>query len=122
MHTDRLDGPVDLFALTLNLGTTSVSRSIRLSAGAARAAVHLQAPSTWTGTAKLRLSLADDEALNADNEPLASWLDFETAITFTVAGGLLIRGIPIIGAGNIRLEVTTVDDAVGTVDAVVLVY
>ena len=92
-----------MFALTLNLGTTSVSRSIRLSAGAARAPVHLQAPSTWTGTAKLRLSLADDEALNANNEPLASWLYFETAITFPVAGCLLILGFPIIRSVHTRL-------------------
>lgn len=113
---------LELFALKLNLGTSSVSKSIRLTSRAARAAVHLQAPSTWTGTAKLRLSLADDEALNEDHESLASWVDFETAIAFTVAGGLLIRGIPIIGAGNIRLEVTSVDEALGTVDAVVLVY
>ena len=118
----RSAGGMELFALTLNLGTTSVSRSIRLTSRAARAAVHLQAPSTWLGTAKLRLSLADDAELNADNEPLASWVDFETAISFTVATGLLIRGIPILGAGNIRLEVTTVDEAVGTVDAVVLIY
>ena len=106
-----------MILLQLNLGVDGVSDVIEIPVGPVLASIHLQAPSSWIGTARLRLSLT--RGLDRDGEPLEAFVDFETAVEFT-ASTLLIRGIPVAGAGNIRLEVTTVDAASGTVTAVVV--
>ncbi len=109
-------------SLRLNLGVDGVSETIELDpagagGGPSLASIHLQAPATWTGEARLRLSLS--RKLDRDGDSLESFIDFETAIVFT-ASELLIRGIPILAAGHIRLEVSTVDASSGTVWAVVV--
>ena len=100
----------------LNLAVDGVSEVIEIT-NRTIMTVHLQAASTWTGTARLKLSLT--RRRGRDGEDLESWIDFDPAVEFSVSAGLLIRAIPVYGIEAIRLETETIDSAVGTVNAVV---